>query len=145
MANKGSGDVTVILLNDSPQQTSFSSAAAVARAVPTYTLKKNEPLQPSVHVYMNHSTNEGIQFSIADKMALNIQKCQALVVRILFKPLWSGWQLSYLSYFLHLYTQQDMPPNILTTDFYVQDVIDNCVEELNKGGRNHVSCTVIRG
>jgi hypothetical protein len=83
-ANKSSGDVTVILVNQDPNVTAFSTGCAVARAFSTYALKKKAPVDPTVTVYFNHKLDDlspAVSFncSTSDHLAASIQTCQHLV------------------------------------------------------------------
>lgn len=83
-ANKSSGDVTILLLNDDPSTTAFSTGCAVARAFSTYALKKKNPVDPNVSVYYNHKFEEitpviSFDSTSANHLAASIQKCQYLV------------------------------------------------------------------
>lgn len=83
-ANKGSGDVTVILLNADPSVTAFSTGCAVARAFSTYSFKKNVFVDPTVTVYFNHKFDEitpslSFDCTTATHLASSIQQCQNLV------------------------------------------------------------------
>jgi len=90
-ANKGSGELTVVLLNEDPASTSLSTACAVARAFPTYALKQNGPRESVVRVYLNFAGSYSC--GTFNNLASSIQLCQKLV---------------------------DMPPNILHTDHFTE-------------------------
>jgi hypothetical protein len=78
-ANKGSGDVTVLLLNEDPATTNFSSCCAVARAFPTYTFKKTTRPEYSVKVYVQQPPDSPLSCFSACNLAKSIQLCQKLV------------------------------------------------------------------
>lgn len=115
--NKGSGDVTVIVLNDDPTASSFSTACAVARSFSTYFLKKVMPVEPRVTVLMNSSEEEITSFT-AESLAWGIRKCQDLV---------------------------DMPPNVLHTDEYAAQAAQIAADLQANGFADTVSYKQFRG
>mmetsp|Transcript_22209 Transcript_22209/g.37615 ORF Transcript_22209/g.37615 Transcript_22209/m.37615 type:complete len:513 (-) Transcript_22209:236-1774(-) len=116
-ANKGSGDVTVIVLNENPAVSSFATACAVSRSFSTYHIKKSPPADVNVTVFMNSSESEISSFT-AESLSWGIRKCQALV---------------------------DCPPNILHTDEYAQQAQDIVKELQANGYADTVSYQQFRG
>lgn len=83
-ANKSSGDVAILLLNENPSITAFSTGCAVARAFSTYSFKKKSSADQNVSVYYNHKFEEispalSFDCSSANHLASSIQQCQNLV------------------------------------------------------------------
>ena len=83
-SSRASGDITILLVNDHPEETAFSTACAVARAFPTYTFKKNPSVDPHVTVFFNHSFDSfqsRIPFNLTTitHLASSIQQCQSLI------------------------------------------------------------------
>lgn len=116
-ANKGNGNVCVVVLNEDPAASSFSTACAVSRAFSTYHIKKIIPEDPMVTVYMN-SSDEEMPSATAESLAWSIRKCQELV---------------------------DCPPNILHTDAYAAQA-SQIVSDLQANGfSDTVSYKQIRG
>ncbi len=75
----GTGDVTVVLLNENPTTTNFSTCCAVARAFSTYAIRKTARTTVTVNVYVNQPTAEHLTCTSATNIAQSIQLCQKLV------------------------------------------------------------------
>lgn len=116
-ANKGSGDVTIIVLNENPAASSFATACAVSRAFSTYHLKKSTPVDVNVTVVMNSDAAEISSFT-AESLSWGIRKCQNLV---------------------------DCPPNVLHTDEYARQALEIVTELQSNGFADTVSYQQFRG
>lgn len=80
-ANKGSGPVSIILLNENPLLTNFATCCAVARAFPTYALKRSPRVDYTVTVYVSQpgESAQNVTCVAATHLAQSIQLCQKLV------------------------------------------------------------------